>query len=490
MQNDYFCCIIQHKIKGGWTVIKSVNDKPDSSRIVKVKPMENEVHIMIVANDPSVREALSNWIRKLGYRVTTLESGESGFKLLNERRWNCVIWDINVGEASGLDVLTKIKSQYSEIPVILLSEAGEVSKAIYALSRGAVDYIVKPLLPEDVVYRVKRVLNIEGLERQIEELKQRIDSFYEVDEFVGRSSVIKSIYDKIQEVAYTDKSVLIIGEAGTGKELIARLIHARSQRRYKPFVTASFGVISSSLLESELFGHEKGAFTGATFTKPGKIELANGGTLFLDAVTRIAPKTQLDLALVLNERTLRRIGGTQQIKFDVRIISATRQNLEYLTEINQYRSDLLKQISEVTIYIPPLRERQEDIPLLAEDFLEKYSTKTNKKIKRFSLSAMDLLKNYSWPGNVRELKNVVERSVILAQDDEITTDELPFNIRGYLDDSATKSIKDWEKVHILKVLQENDWNISKSAKDLKIDRVTLYNKMKKYALEKPKKGKG
>lgn len=452
--------------------------------------MENEVHIMIVDDDASIREALSNWMRKLGYRVTTLDSGESALKLLNERRWNTVLLDINLSGTSGLEILAKIKSQRDEIPVILMVEANEANKAISALSNGVVDYIVKPLVAEEVLYRVKRLLAIEGLEHEVEELKQRIDSFYEADVLIGRSSAIKGIYDKIQEVAATDKSVLIRGEAGTGKELVARLIHARSKRRYMPFVVASFGVIQSSLLDSELFGHEKGAFTGATFTKPGKIELANGGTLFLDAIARITPKTQLDLTLAFNEKSFRRIGGTQQIKFDVRIVSATRQNLEYLVETNQYRADLLSHIGEVTIFIPPLRERQEDIPLLAEHFLEKYSTKTNKKIKKFSHSAMELLKNYSWPGNVRELKNAVERSVMLAEGDEITPDELPFTIRGYLDDSATKSIKDWEKVHILKVLQENDWNISKSAKDLKIDRVTLYNKMKKYGLEKPKKTKG
>jgi len=449
--------------------------------------METDAYIMVVDDESSVREALSNWMRQLGFKVTTLENGEAALKLYNERQWNTVFLDMTMPGISGLEVMAKMREQNPSIPVILLADSGNVAKAVKALDNGASDYMVKPLTMEEVSHFVRRVLAFQELEQEVTRLKQRMDAMYEFDEMMGRSPAMRAIFEKVNEVAQGDGSVLIRGEPGTGKESIARSIHARSARRYMPFVIASFGAIPMALLESELFGHEKGAFTGAAFTKKGRFELAHKGTLLLDAIGRITPKTQLDLTLALNEKSFRRVGGTQLIKFDARLIAATSKNLEYLVEAKQFREDLLQHLNSSTIIIPPLRERIDDIPLLAEHFLQKYVTKTNKRIRRFNPAAMDLLRVYPWPGNVRELKNAVERSVIQAESDEITPDELPFTLRGYLENAATKSIKEWEKVHISRVLNENDWNISKSAKDLKIDRVTLYNKIKKYKIDRPKK---
>jgi len=287
-------------------------------------------------------------------------------------------------------------------------------------------------------------------------------------------------------VAESDASVLITGESGTGKELIARALHANSSRRYNPFITASCGAMTEGLLESELFGHEKGAFTGALYTKKGRFELAEGGTLFLDEIGEISPKTQVDLLRVLDEKRFMRVGGVEQISVNVRILSATNRDLKKAIQDGLFREDLFYRLNVVSIHLPPLRKRREDIPLLAEHFLDKFKAETNKKIDRIAPAAVKLMMEYDWPGNVRELENAIERAVVVTKKNEIVPESLPFFNQNRAPERGVKSLKEREKLHILQVLEENTWNISKTAEVLEIDRVTLYNKIKKYSLEKSK----
>jgi transcriptional regulator with PAS, ATPase and Fis domain len=290
----------------------------------------------------------------------------------------------------------------------------------------------------------------------------------------------------VKNVAESDASVLIIGESGTGKELIARAIHANSSRRYTPFITASCGAMPEGLLESELFGHEKGAFTGALYTKKGRFELADGGTLFLDEIGEISPKTQVDLLRVLDEKSFRRVGGMEQINVDVRILAATNRDLQKAIKEGTFREDLFYRLNVVSIHLPPLRERKEDIPLLSDHFLDKFRAETNKRIEHISSKALELILEYDWPGNVRELENAIERAVVVGKKKEIVPEDLPFFRQEIPEKTGAKSLKEREKIHILKTLEENGWNISKTAEELGIDRVTLYNKIKKYNLEKSK----
>jgi len=315
-------------------------------------------------------------------------------------------------------------------------------------------------------------------------LRQKLEERSEYDEIIGKSDSMQEIYDLISRVAPTDSTVLITGESGTGKELIAQAIHGNSERCYMPFIAVSCGALPDSLLESELFGYEKGAFTGAEHTKKGRFELADQGTLFLDEIGDISLKTQVDLLRVLQQQEFRRLGGQAEISVDVRILAATNRDLQKAISENQFREDLFYRLNVIAIHVPPLRERKDDIPLLVKAFIRRYCMEMNKEIVKIAPSALKLLTDYDWPGNVRELENVIERALVIGRSPEIVTDDLPFSRQEIGTGKLPNSLKIMERMHIARILEDTQWNISEAARLLEIDRQTLYNKIEKYKIEK------
>ena len=444
--------------------------------------MNKAVRILVVDDEMIVREALSNYLREDGYEAIAVETGVEALKKVEGERWNVLFVDLKMPGMDGLEVLREVKKITSDLPVIIITAYASIDSAVQAMKDGAYDYIVKPFDPEAIALVVEKVVEHQRLVQENILLRERLDQEYKFEEIIGKSHPMQEIFELVKNVAESDASVLITGESGTGKELIARALHANSPRRYNPFITASCGAMTEGLLESELFGHEKGAFTGALYTKKGRFELAEGGTLFLDEIGEISPKTQVDLLRVLDEKGFMRVGGVDQITVNVRILSATNRDLQKAIQEGLFREDLFYRLNVVSIHLPPLRKRREDIPLLAEHFLDKFKAETNKKIDRISPQALKLMMEYDWPGNVRELENAIERAVVVGKKNEIVPENLPFFNQSRAPESGLKSLKDREKLHILHVLEENGWNISKTAEELEIDRVTLYNKIKKYNL--------
>jgi DNA-binding NtrC family response regulator len=386
----------------------------------------------------------------------------------------------------GIQVLTELKKDFPDIEVIIMTAYGSVNTAVEAIKAGAYDYIVKPFDPEEVALLIKKILEHKNLILENILLRQQLEERYEFEDLIGKGAAMQQVFELIRNVAPTQATVLITGESGTGKELVAKAIHAISPRRFEPFIALSCGALPDTLLESELFGYEKGAFTGAAHTKKGRFEMADGGTLFLDEVGEISLKTQIDLLRVLQEKTFRRLGGTELIKVDVRIISATNRDLAQAITQGIFRPDLFYRLNVVGLHLPPLRERREDIPLLAKHFLRRYAIEINKKIERLAPSALELLMEYNWPGNVRELENAIERAVVISPGHELTAKDFTFLQpgSGLLNEPSARNLQELEKQHIHRILEENHWNISKTAVDLGIDRVTLYNKIKKYGFER------
>jgi len=315
-------------------------------------------------------------------------------------------------------------------------------------------------------------------------LRQQLEDKIQYDEIIGRSDAMQEIFDLISRVAPTDSTVLVTGESGTGKELVAQAVHGNSKRCYMPFIAVNCGALPDSLLESELFGYEKGAFTGAEHTKKGRFEMADKGTLFLDEIGDISLKTQVELLRVLQQREFRRVGGQELIDVDVRILAATNRDLQKAIKEKRFREDLYYRLNVISIHIPPLRDRKEDIELLAEAFIRRYCLEMNKEERKITPSAKKLLLSYDWPGNVRELENIIERALVIGRENTITEEDLPFPKQSEALTSLPKSLKRMEKIHIERVIAENNWNISRSAKDLGIDRQTLYNKIEKYKIHK------
>lgn len=445
----------------------------------------DKVKILIVDDEDIVRQSLYHWFEEEGYEVECAEDGETALKMFEKGRYELMLVDMKMPGMSGLDLLTKIKEIDDEVIFILITAFASVPTAIRALKDGAFDYITKPIDPEELSHIVDKAISQQSLKRENIQLKTQIDEIVRPDNLIGESLQMKKIFSLINTVAPTDTTVMIRGESGTGKELIAKAIHINSTRKYFPIITVNCGALSESLLESELFGHEKGAFTGAQYKRKGKFEMANGGTIFLDEIGTVSPKMQIDLLRVLETKQFYRVGGNEIIKSDFRVIAATNENLETRLKSGLFREDLYYRLNVFSIFIPPLRERRNDIELLAEYFLKKFTSTMNKKISGFKKETMDFLVNYSWPGNVRELENAVERAVVVCREDKISKGDLPFHIGEInLPDENDKSLSSLEKRHIVKVLTENNWNISRSAEILGIDRVTLYNKINKYGLQR------
>jgi len=349
---------------------------------------------------------------------------------------------------------------------------------VAALKNGAYDYVTKPLDPDEIAHLVKKALAHKQTEKENLLLRETVAEVARPEEMIGQSVAMKKVFDAIETVGPTDATVLITGESGTGKELVARAIHHASPRRFHPLVVIHCGALTETLLESELFGHEKGAFTGAQYRKKGKFEIAEGGTVFLDEIGDISLKTQTDLLRVLQEHEIVRVGGNQQIKVDFRCVAATNKDLEKLIEEGKFRPDLYYRLNVFHIELPALRERREDIPPLVNHFVGKFSLQMNKKINRVAPAAMNLLQQQPWSGNVRELENAVERAMVVAQEPEIREQDFAFKTTA--NNGTSKSLEEIEKAHILRVLESCHWNQSRTAEILEIDRVTLHHKLKKY----------
>ncbi|MGC8684942.1 MAG: sigma-54-dependent transcriptional regulator [bacterium] len=452
--------------------------------------MGNKPCIMIVDDEEIVRTSLSSWLLEDGYDVISLESGRKALEALKTSNCDLMLVDLKMPEMDGLELMREVKKIMPELPIIIMTAYATVDTAVRAIKEGAYDYLMKPFDPEEMSITIKKIIKQKMLEQENIYLKKELAKQFQFHQLYSKNKKMQEIFELIKTVAKTDVTVLIHGETGTGKELIARAIHAESLRKDKPFIPVSCASLTETLLESELFGHEKGAFTGASTMRKGMFEMADKGTIFLDEIGDISPKLQMDLLRVLETKEIVRIGSSLPISVDVRIIAATNKDLRKGIENGSFREDLYYRLNVITIEIPPLRERPEDIPLLVEHIIERVNIETGKSVKKISEDAMALLMQYKWPGNIRELKNVIERSVVLAKDNIITVNEIgPCVGRAIREADAPKdlTLESIEKHHIAKVLKDNNWNITTSAQILGIDRTTLYNKIKKYNLQQDNK---
>jgi DNA-binding NtrC family response regulator len=443
----------------------------------------NDTGILVVDDELIVRESLTKWFREDGFRVDSAQDAAEALRKLQASKWNIMFVDIKMPGMDGIELLERVRKISKDIKVIIITAFASVESAVKALKEGAFDYITKPIDPDYLDHLVGKVLKEQELQKENLQLQERVNELSAANEIIGDAPSMKKLNELIATVAPTDTTVMIRGESGTGKELVAKAIHRLSPRKYFPLVVVNCGGMAESLLESELFGHERGAFTGAQYRRKGKIELADGGTLFLDEVGNISPKTQMDLLRVIETKQFTRVGGSAAIPSDFRIICATNRDLEKAVEDGSLREDLFYRLNVFTISLPPLRARQGDIPHLARHFLAKYSTALGKQIKGFSTEALQVLRAHDWPGNVRELENAIERAVVICNGPQIEVEYLPVHGNGKSKPPG-KRITDIERTHIEQILSENGWNITKSAAVLDIDRVTLYNKIEKYGLKR------
>jgi len=446
--------------------------------------MNNGVKILVVDDEAVVRESLRDWLSDAGFNVLVAENGPQALEIVDRERMGILITDLVMPGTDGIDLMKRAKQIVPIIQVIIITAYGSVPTAIAAMKEGAYDYIEKPFHPERVEALIERLVEHQRLVEENISLHQRLDERYRFEDMVSKSNKMNQVIELIKTVAKSNATVLIIGESGTGKELVARAIHSQSHRRRKPFITVSCAALPESLLESELFGHEKGAFTGAHAQKKGKFEVANGGTLFLDEVGEIDANVQVHLLRVVEEKAFSRVGGNEEIKVDTRIISATNKDLRKAVASREFREDLYYRLNVVAIELPPLRERREDIPLLAEYFLRKFASENQKEAVGFSREAAEFLLRYDWPGNIRELENTIERAVILARDQVITIADLPSgSVSPARSALLGRSLREMNKNHTWEVLSETGGNISQSARMLGISRRTLQNKIREYSLD-------
>lgn len=443
--------------------------------------MSKKISLLIVDDEESVRDSLYNWFIEDGYEVDCAENAKIALTLIESHNYDIVLADIKMPGMDGLEMHRRIKSLNKDAIVIVMTAFASVETAVQALKDGAYDYVTKPFDPDDLSYLIRNATSQIQLKSENEVLKNKLISLDNIEDIIGTSNVMIKVLQEVESVAQSNSSVIITGESGTGKELIARAIHFNSSRKFFPMVSVHCGALSESLLESELFGHEKGAFTGAMFNRKGRFEMADGGTIFLDEIATISPKMQIELLRVLESKSFTRVGGNKEIKSDFRVICATNRDLKKLVENGAFREDLYYRLNVVNIIVPPLRERRDDIPLLVEHFLKKYCTSMSRDLITIETNALSRLQEYDFPGNVRELENMVERAIVIGNGKQITLKDLPLE-KDKIGNSF-KSLDELEKKYILEILNKYDWNISRAARALKVERVTLYNKIKKYNLK-------
>lgn len=447
-------------------------------------------NILIVDDEANTRKGLAQFLESLDYDVFTASDGEEGWKLYQEEKPDLVLTDIRMPGLTGTQLLEKIRAVNPHALVILLTAYGSVEDAVKAMKNGAFYYLTKPVNLEELEFLIKKALASLTLEEENRELKQALfQEKFEKGEILARSKNMKEVLKITDQIAQSNSTVLIEGESGTGKELIAHRIHELSPRRAKPFVAVHCASLTETLLASELFGHERGSFTGATERKIGRFERAHEGTLFLDEIGEISPDTQVKLLRVLQDGELERVGGTKSIKVNVRLLLATNKNLNEEVKKGNFREDLYYRINVIYMRLPPLRDRKEDIPLLAESFIKHFALANGKKITGITPEAMQAFTDYSWPGNIRELRNIIERMVVLANDEKLHLENIPEDIRNKskspgLDEKrpANTNLSDMEKEYIRKALAEVRGNKSLAAKKLGISRRTLYRKIAEYGI--------
>jgi DNA-binding NtrC family response regulator len=472
--------------------------------IKKTKPkMENRKakRILVVDDEKDTVEMITTLLELEGYKVFPAFSGVEALRFLEVERQRAleaeipvdlILLDVMLGDEDGRDICRKIKEdeKMKFIPVIILTVRSSLQDKIDGLNLGADDYLTKPFINEELLAKVRVMLRIKDLHDELKRekdknilLAQALEKRYSFGNILGKNTRMQSIYELISDISNTDSTVLIQGESGTGKELIARAIHFNSHRKNKPFVVANCSAYSQNLLESELFGHEKGSFTGAIRRKTGRFELAHGGTIFLDEIGEVSPPTQILLLRVLQDHRFERVGGEETLEVDVRVIAATNKKLMEEIRRGTFREDLYYRLNVIPIFVPPLRERRDDVPLLASHFLQKFCQEKSKDVASISPEVMEILLAHSWPGNVRELENVIQHAIIIAKQEKILPKDLPqYLLQQPLPTKQLISLQDHEKNLIMKTLEETNWNKHQTAKRLKINRSTLYGKMKRYGL--------
>ena len=442
--------------------------------------------ILVVDDETSVREALTDILTHSGYRVEVAGSGSEGLEKIETLTPDVVLMDIRMPDIDGIKVLELVRRRGDRMPIILITAYGSTQTTIEAMQLGAFDYLMKPLRITEMLDVVKKAVEVKELVDRARSGENIAE--LETDAMIGLSPIMQNVYKIIGRVSNTNATVMIRGESGTGKELVAQATHYNSVRKDRPFVKINCASIPENLLESELFGHEKGAFTGAVASKPGKFELAHRGTIFLDEIGEMSMSTQTKLLRVLQEREFERVGGTETIKVDVRIVAATNKDLEKSIEAGAFREDLYYRLNVVEIILPPLRERKADIPALVNHIIKGCSTEHNKAIRGFSEAAMDVLMGYDWPGNIRELKNICERAVLMSTGPVLGVEELPVTLKkkarryNWLNEIPGGSLKEIvsevEREIVLRALEENNWNRSAAAQSLKMNRSSFYAKLK------------
>jgi DNA-binding NtrC family response regulator len=445
----------------------------------------SDAKILVVDDELIMRESLRGWLERDGYEVVAVASGEEALEKLKEVRFDILLVDIRMEGMSGLELLKHAKESEPDADIVMITAYGSISTAIEAMKNGACDYLLKPFDPNELGILIEKIIQHQAQARQNLLLREQLKEKIRFESMIGQSRLMQDAFELIQDVAPTDSTVLIIGETGTGKGLAAKAIHTNSHRCDGPFVSVNCGAFPEQLLETELFGYQKGAFTDAKSTKKGRLELADGGTLFLDEIGEISMRMQIDLLRILEDRVFYRVGGTHPLEADFRVIAATNKNLEEAIRSGAFREDFYYRLNVISFTMPPLRKHKEDIPVLAEHFLRRFSQETNKPMDRIGREALDQMMLYEWPGNIRELENAIERAVVVGKGRQIKPEDLPIFRPEYLNAPTENSLREVEKAHIIRILNQNQWNMSRSAELLRIDRSTLYNKIRRYNLQKP-----
>jgi two-component system response regulator HydG len=443
--------------------------------------------ILVADDEKAHRLMLRAHLEREGFDVAEASDGEEAIAKVGDGLVDLVLMDIRMPVIDGMEALKRIRKINASVPIIMMTAYGSIDSAVEALKSGAEDYLSKPLDTDELLFKVKKALHYHQLAEENVLQKERLGTRFDFSSIIGTSLAMKKLFETLSLVAPTEATILLLGESGTGKELMANAIHQNSPRRERPYVKVNCAALPETLLESELFGHEKGAFTGAIDKKKGRFELADGGTIFLDEIGEMSLPTQTKILRVLQEREFEPVGGTKTIKVDVRIVAATNKQLEEEVKRRTFREDLYYRINVVPITIPPLRERREDIPLLTEHFLRIYSEKNKRAIRRFEQGVIEAFMQHSWPGNVRELENIVERMVIMSKGDAIALDGLPPALAGQQQEGKSTplptSLKDIERDSIVKTLEQTGGNRTKTAAILGITRKTLQNKIKEYGID-------
>lgn len=450
----------------------------------------NSIKMLVVDDEPGVRSSLKGVLEDEGFEVLTAASGEDGLEQIAENRPDVVLLDVLMPAGiDGIETLRRIKASGSDTAVIMISGHGTIEMAVTAMELGALDFIEKPLSVDRILIRLNQALDRKKLQAENLQFKKERDERYQM---IGEGAAMRELVTRIQQVAPTNSRVLITGENGTGKELAARAIHRDSNRSDKPFIQVNCAAIPGELIESELFGHERGAFTGAIAKTQGKFQQADGGTILLDEIGDMSLLTQSKVLRALEEQEFARVGGRDIIKVDVRVIAATNKDLELEVQEGRFREDLFYRLNVIPIHVPPLRERTEDIPLLSIYFVSKFCRENGKREKKISPEAMQILQSYKWPGNIRELKNLIERLAIMVTSDTVDITDLPTNLTENSTSISAMTLREaraqFEIQFVLQALQRNDWNISETARQLGIERTNLHRKMKQHGISRAENG--